>query len=245
MNVDEYANLEATERDHWYYAGKRDVVRHWLGQAARLRPDQVLLDCGAGTGLFAQEMAPSCRVLVLDDHEESLRRLRERFPGEQVLQVSAQGIPLPDASVDALTALDVLEHIENDGAAVREFARVLKPGGVAVVTVPAGMALWSDWDTALHHYRRYDRRQLQALFASSDWELIHVNYTNTLVYPIVWGVRKWRAWRRADSKTRTEDRIPPRWLNRVLRHTFVGMARWRIAFPLGVSLLLVARRRQG
>jgi ubiquinone/menaquinone biosynthesis C-methylase UbiE len=244
MNSDEYSNLDVTERKHWYYAGKREMVRRWLARSTRLGHEQTLLDCGAGTGLFAQEMSAHCRVLVLDDHEESLRRLRERFPADQVLRVSAEGIPLGSGSVDAVTALDTLEHIERDQLAVDEFARVLRPGGVAVVTVPASMALWSDWDVSLHHYRRYNRDQLRALFPREDWELLYVNYTNVVVYPAVWCVRKWRAWRRQVSGRRTEDQIPPRWLNRLLRATFVRMAGWRMPFPFGVSLLLVARRRE-
>jgi SAM-dependent methyltransferase len=249
MNADEYANLESIERDHWYYAGKRDVVRYWLAQSAKLGPQQVLLDCGAGTGRFAEEMSAQCRVLVLDDHEESLQRLRARFSPEQVLRVSAEGIPLAAASVEAVTALDVLEHIEQDTATVREFARVLRPGGVAVVTVPAGMALWSDWDSALHHFRRYNRDQLCALFPADTWEIVHVNYTNVLVYPAVWAVRKWRAFGSAAAPTaptaraRFEDRLPPGWINAFLRASFVRPACSRVSFPFGVSLLLVARRR--
>ncbi|MEO7797860.1 MAG: class I SAM-dependent methyltransferase [Opitutaceae bacterium] len=243
MNAAEYDNLEITEREHWYYAGKRDLVRRWLRDVARLEKQQVLLDCGAGTGLFAQEMSAQCRVLVLDDHEESLQRLRKRFSPEQVLRVSAQGIPLGNGSVDAITALDVLEHIEGDQAAVQEMARVLRPGGVGIFTVPAGMALWSDWDTSLHHFRRYDRAQLRQLFENPDWEILHVNYTNVVVYPVVWLVRKWRAWTKSPGTSRTEDKIPPRWLNGLLRAVFVNMGRWRLPFPFGVSLLLVARRR--
>lgn len=243
MNAAEYDNLERTERDHWYYAGKRDLVRYWLTRVDALRPERTLLDCGAGTGLFAEEIAAHCRVLVLDDHEESLRRLRQRFSPEQVLRVSAEGIPLPDRSIDAITALDVLEHIEHDTRAVKEFARVLRPGGVAVVTVPADMALWSDWDVGLHHFRRYHRRELCALFDAADWEILHVKYTNALVYPAVWFVRKWRGWRGAKTTDRTEDRIPSPWLNGFLRRSFAGMARWRFSPPFGVSLLLVARRK--
>jgi SAM-dependent methyltransferase len=243
MNAAEYDNLANTERDHWYYAGKREVVHYWLAKTTTLTLEKTLLDCGAGTGLFAQEVATRCRVLVLDDHEESLRRLRERFLPEQVLRVSAEGIPLADASVEAVTALDVLEHVENDRAAVREMARVLRPGGVAIVTVPAGMALWSDWDTALHHYRRYNRAQLCELFGDGQWEIVHVNYTNVVVYPVVWTVRKWRARFKPAAANRTEDKIPPGWLNRFLRRLFVAMGRWRTPLPFGVSLLLVARRR--
>lgn len=244
MNAAEYANLEQREGAHWYYAGKREIARAWLQRVGPVRPDGLLLDCGAGTGRFAKEMEAHCRVLVLDDHEESLRLLRTKFRADQILALAGDRVPLPDASLDYVTALDVLEHTPDDRAVVAGFGRLLKPGGIAVVTVPAGMALWSDWDVALHHYRRYSREQLKELFPASDWELLHVNYTNVAVYPAVWLVRKWRRLFPAKAGAlRSEDRVPVAWLNTILRRLFVTMAHWRLPFPFGVSLLLVARRR--
>jgi SAM-dependent methyltransferase len=249
MESAEYANLVTIERDHWYYAGKREVVRRWLNRVARLGPERTLLDFGAGTGLFAQEMQPFCRVYVLDDHEESLRLLRRHFRPEQVLTLAGGAIPLPDASLDYVTALDVLEHVPDDAAVVRSFARLVRPGGIAAITVPASMALWSDWDVALHHYRRYDRRQLAALFDPAVWEILNLNYTNVAVFPAVWLVRKTRVLLARlgarPSTARTEDRLPPAWLNALLRRVFVGLANTKLPFPFGVSLLLVARRRGG
>lgn len=244
MDAAEYANLDAIERDHWYYAGKRRMVRWWLERAGPPRPEQLLLDCGAGTGRFALEMEGRCRVMVLDDHEESLRLLRTRFRPEQILSLAGDQVPLPDGSLDYVTALDVLEHVPDDAAVVRGFHRLLKPGAVAVITVPASMALWSDWDEALHHYRRYDRGQLRALFPPGQWEILHLNYTNVVIYPAVWLVRKWRKLRPpASGRSRTEDQLPPAPINRLLESVFVGLAKIRLPFPFGVSLLLVARRR--
>jgi SAM-dependent methyltransferase len=244
MNAEEYANLERVEPKHWYYAGKRELVRRWI---ARVRPPQredVLLDCGAGTGLFAKEMEADCRVMVLDDHEEALRILHTRFRPEQILSLAGDRVPLPDGSFEYVTALDVLEHVPDDVAVVQGFHRLLKPGGLAVVTVPASMALWSDWDEALHHYRRYHRAQLRALFPDSHWEVAQVNYSNVIVYPAVWLVRKWRRWfPLKHDASRSEDKLPPPFLNAVLRRIFVGLAMWRVPFPFGVSLVLVARRR--
>lgn len=245
MDAVEYDNIAAVEAEHWYYAGKRQLVREWIDLVRRPEAADVLLDCGAGTGRFAAEMAAACRVLVLDAREESLRLLRQRFRPEQVLSLRGEQVPLPDGSLNYVTALDVLEHVADDAAVVRGFYRLLKPGGLAVVTVPAGMELWGDWDESLHHHRRYSRRELAALFPSAQWEVVHVNYTNVLVYPAVWAVRQWRRLsRRAPAAgVRLEDRIPPRWLNGLLRAGFVSLARCRFPFPRGVSLVLVARRR--
>jgi ubiquinone/menaquinone biosynthesis C-methylase UbiE len=244
MNAEEYANMEQMEGTHWYYAGKREIVRGWLRRAGPPRPQDLLLDCGAGTGRFAKEMEADCRVMVLDDHEEALRLLRTRFRADQIISLAGDRVPLPDGSLDFVTALDVLEHTPDDRAVVAGFQRLLKPGGIALVTVPASMALWSDWDVVLHHYRRYSRPQLRALFPAEQWEILHVNYTNVPVYPAVWAVRKWRKIFPAKvGGVRSEDQLPAPWLNGLLRWLFVRPAFWRMPLPFGVSLLLVARRK--
>lgn len=238
MNPGEYENLARVEAGHWYYRGKRRIVRHWLKWAApsgQIRP--VLADYGAGTGRFAGEMAAEARVLAVDDAPESLALLNT-VPGIEVRRGGCGRLPLADGEADLLTALDVLEHVDDDAAAVGEFHRVLKPGGVLVVTVPAGPWLWSDWDTALHHRRRYTLRGLRGLFPRHAWEVLHSSGINTAALPAVWLLRRLRL-----SGARAEDRIPPVTLNRLLEWLFVAPARTRIPVPIGVGAILVARRR--
>jgi len=199
-------------------------VRRWLLKSGPPKKDEVLLDCGAGTGLFAKEMEAHCQVLALDALEPALELLHQRFRPEQVIQMTGKDIPLPDASVNYLTALDVVEHIEDDVAAVQGFHRVLKPGGVVAITVPASMLLWSDWDVSMHHFRRYDRKGLLALFPKSDWEIVHINYTNSLAFLPALLMRKWRSRnpiKPEKEHSRAEYRIPPRWLNGLLKSIFV------------------------
>ena len=247
MNPDEYANLARLEREHWFYSGKREIVRHWIQRVHPPAPEDLLADCGAGTGTFAQEMSAECRVLAIDDHEESLALAREKLGAARVKQGSCTHLPLADASADVLTALDVIEHVEHDRQALVEFARVLKPGGLAVITVPALMSLWSDWDLALHHFRRYTRRSLLDLVPREHFEIVHCNYVNVAAFPLVWTVRKWRTMKRrsrSSIQSRSEDTIPFAPLNALLRWSFVGPAcQSVIPFPFGVGLLVALRRK--
>lgn len=242
MNSAEYTNLERVESAHWYYAGKRELVRRWLRRAGRGNPGETLLDCGAGTGRFAVEMsATGMHVLALDDHEESLAMLRQKLASNCVLRLGDHGIPLPDASVDVVTALDVLEHIQDDSRALADMLRVLKPGGYLLATVPARMELWSDWDIVLQHHRRYTKGSLRDLFERNACRIVHLNYTNVCVYPLVWLIRSWqRSFPRAN---RAEDRIPWAPLNVLLRRLFVWTGLCRIPWPRGVSLLILAVKR--
>jgi ubiquinone/menaquinone biosynthesis C-methylase UbiE len=245
MNPDEYNNLAKVEEQHWFYAGKREIVRNWICRFHPLKRADVLADCGAGTGIFADEMRAVCNVVALDDFEESLKLLRARLGEPNVRKGSCTALPLADASVDVLTALDVIEHVQDDRAAVREFLRVLRPGGIAVITVPALMALWSDWDVSLHHFRRYTRRSLLEILPG-EFQVLHVNYVNVAVLPIVFAVRKFRALKqRMGFKTdsRSEDAIPAKWLNQLLFWIFVKLAcQNAVHFPAGVGLIAVLRK---
>ncbi len=243
MNPEEYEALARIEREHWFYRGKRKIVRYWI---QRICPDSTgkrLADVGCGTGIFAAEMRDSFEVLAIDDHGEALKFAEAKLGAEHCRRGSGTALPLADGELDVLTALDVLEHIPDDRGALREYHRVLKPGGVMILTVPAHLFLWSDWDVVLHHFRRYEKETLLPIVESAGFELIHWNYQNVLPLPLVFLIRKWRLLREERVDGRWEDQLPPCWINSLLEFQFVALAcqRW-IRFPFGVSMVLVARK---
>ena len=243
MNPEEYAKLERLEKEHWFYAGKRDIVRYWIDKLHPLSTESLLVDCGAGTGQFAAEMQKFCRVFAVDDHDESLQIAMSKLGSSTVKRGSCLALPVSDESADTLTALDVLEHVREDVKAINEFARVLKPQGIAVITVPALKLLWSDWDVALHHVRRYTQRSFLKLLDHPQLAIEHWNFINVLALPAVYFARKIRTII-GTSQRRAEDSIPPQTLNRVLKKAFTGLAcQTKIRFPLGVGLLAVVRRK--
>ena len=247
MNPDEYFKLDQIDRDHWFYRGKRDIARHWIRRYVQLTPEDLLIDAGCGTGAMLAEMSGVCRVLGLDSQAGSIALARGRVEavGGTVLQSGLESVPLADACAAVVLLLDVLEHLDDPGAALEEMIRLVRPGGLVVVTVPALRWLWSDWDEALHHRRRYHRRDLLELVCRPQVELLRCAHINTVMLLPIAGVRLWRRVSSArPGALRAEDRIPGPWLNSVLHWCFVRPACWSwFRAPLGSSLLAVLRRR--
>ena len=247
MNPEEYANLERLDRTHWFYRGKHAIVRHWIDHHAPLQRDDVLVDAGMGTGTWLMKMSRRCRLVGLDDHDESLAIARPRLEavGGRAIKTKLDRVDLPDGSASVVTLMDVLEHLPDDSAALREMVRITRPGGLIVLTVPALKSLWSDWDVSLHHYRRYHRRELMKLFSTVDVDVLRCAYFNSLAVAPITLIRTWRKFRPPrEGAIRAENRIPGRALNALLYSAMVIPARWRWFYPpLGVSLLGVLRRR--
>jgi len=247
MNSEEYAKLERLDGTHWFYVGKRRIVRHWIDRFVKLEPSDLLVDAGMGTGTWLVEMSSQCRVLGIDDYQESLDIAIPRIEKVDgtVLKSKLDHVDLPDGIARVVTMMDVIEHLDDDAAAVREMTRITAPGGLIVITVPALMTLWSDWDVILHHRRRYGKRQFEALFDPDRLEILHCAYFNSLVLPLVWAVRFWRRLVPVRSGgQRAEERIPPWPINAILRTIMVWPAcrKWYHP-PFGVSLIAVLRRK--
>jgi SAM-dependent methyltransferase len=157
---------------------------------------------------------------------------------------SAERLPFAAASFDLVTALDVLEHLDRDDLAAREIARVLRPGGLLVATVPALPSLWSEHDEALDHRRRYRPRSFRRLLGEAELEIELLSYTVSVLFPAIFLFRRLQRLRRSPRDPRTSLVPVPPILNRLL----IGLLRLEgrllphLRLPFGVSLIAVARK---
>lgn len=160
MEKSEYARMEAVEANHWWFKAKRRYVAQalaWFGPAAA---GAKVLDVGCGTGAVMEHMKLlGYEAFGVDMSPEALQYCQAKKL--TVTLGTAESIAYPDASFDVVLALDVLEHVSDHQAAVKEIARILKPGGIFVATVPAHPWLFSYHDVALHHVRRYRRAEFK------------------------------------------------------------------------------------
>lgn len=243
MGPKELEDLARVSGRHWFYRGKRRVVWYWLERVGALAGRPLLVDCGAGTGEFALEAKARCRVLALDDSDWAVNRLVALLGPDGAREAAVNALPVEDGSVDIITALDVIEHVEDDRGAVTEFRRALRPGGWLAVTVPACPFLWSSWDEVLGHHRRYTQEALGALMADAGFDVARIAYINVPAFPAMVAARLVRRCAGEPSGWRFEDWIPPRPLNALLERLFVWTACMPLVrFPIGASLLVIARR---
>lgn len=157
-------------------------IRKWV-----TRPSPVLLDVGCSSGHLLKEMiatVPDALVIGADYIPELLERLAARMPGVPLLQFDLRRCPLPDDSIDAVTCLNVLEHIDDDALALRQIHRILRGGGgIAHIEVPAGPHLYDIYDEQLMHHRRYRLADLLQLAKSIGFEVLAATHLGFLVYP--------------------------------------------------------------
>jgi SAM-dependent methyltransferase len=236
------------DEQHWWYRGRRRVIRAELDRL-RLPADARILDAGCGSGRTLEDLAAYGQVSGLELNPDAAEVARGRGCGEVQIGRLEQ-LPWTDDSFHLITCLDVIEHVPDDRAALRELRRVTKPGGWLVATVPAYQALWSSHDEANHHYRRYERTTFRAAVEDAGWQLTRMTSFNTILFPAAAAVRlAQRRLRRQNGDSPDFDlRLGPAWLNRALERPLRMEASWLSrgrTLPAGLSLLGVLVNRVG
>jgi SAM-dependent methyltransferase len=234
-----YEQMAELDDRHWWYRARRKVLADLIRRTAHPGKDAAILELGCGTGHNLPMLGQFGDIDALELDDEA-RAIAERRIGRKVMSD-----PLPelkgvsDRHYDLIAALDVIEHIDDDRAALAAIATKLKPGGKFVMTVPAHQWMWSAHDVVNHHKRRYSKRSLRALVDASPLRLEKIGYFNSLLFPLA-------AAERLASKLRGREdadvKLPPRPVNAAFEAVFAAERHLVGRLPLtpGVSLFAVA-----
>jgi SAM-dependent methyltransferase len=234
-----YEQMAELDQRHWWYRARREVLAALIRRSVRPPPNARILEIGCGTGHNLAMLGEFGKVDALELDEEA-RALAEKRLGREVMSA-----PLPELAgvrerhYDLIGAFDVIEHIDDDRAALASIAARLKPGGKLVVTVPAHQWMWSAHDVVNHHKRRYSKRALKQLIEASPLRLEAIGHFNSLLFPVA------VAQRLASKLSGKEDadlKLPPAPLNAALERTFAAERHLigRLPLPPGLSLFAVA-----
>lgn len=242
LSADYFDVMAAVARDHWWYRNRRK----WLAQLldGRCRAGGRALDVGCGTGetLDALDAAGFAAPVGTDLSPYVLAYARQRSANGTLLALAGE-LPFATASMACLTSMDVLEHIADDAHALREFHRVLEPGGVLALMVPAYQWLFSDHDRRACHFRRYSARSLAAAAEAAGFRVERVTYFHSFLVPAAALLRR-TPLRRLLPATDEEVSESSALVGRVCAALAAAERRLgrRGRIPLGLSVALVARR---
>lgn len=235
MNITEYQQMAMREETYWWHLGRIKLIESLLDKPQRKKLK--ILNIGCGTGGTVGALEKYGQVTNVDISEEALSFLRSK--GYAGIKVDDEKLPFKDKSFDLIVALDVLEHIDEDRAALDEWRRVLKPKGKLLVTVPAFQSLWSGHDISLHHMRRYTTRNLSWDMKKSQFKADKLSYFYFFSFPLVAGFRFINKALRRKMNEHTSYVDVPKYVN----STFVSLAKIeaytlkKFNLPLGTSVI--------
>ena len=238
-----YPLLYEVEEKHWWHIGRRRIiasfVREICAQVSDRRPR--ILDVGCGTGANLKMLSEFGGAEGVDISPDALEFCQKR--GLDVKLGAAESLPYESGTFDLVTALDVVEHLDDDVAGLREMRRVLRPGGRALLFVPTFMWLWGVQDDVSHHRRRYRLSELRQAVTAAGFEVERTTYANiTFLLPTFLGRQFMRV---TGIKPDSENRINIAALNPLFARVLGAESTFlrHMNFPIGVSGLCVARAR--
>ncbi|HKH72019.1 MAG TPA: class I SAM-dependent methyltransferase [Vicinamibacterales bacterium] len=233
------------EATHFWFRGFRKFIAPVIADLANGRPGLRLVDCGCGTGHNLQLLRPHGRAIGFD--LGAAGPARAHAAGLTVLRGDVTRIPLASGSFDVATSFDVLQCVEADVAAVREMARIVRPGGVVVVTLAALNVLRGDHAEVWQEVRRYTPASARRLVETAGLRPERVSFLFASLFPLMASVRLVQRVTRRFGRTVREDtdiKVPVAPINLLLTTLVSAEAALvrHVPMPIGSSLLVVARK---
>ena len=244
LGDDSFDVMATQARAHWWYRARRALVGELL--AGRLEPGARVIDVGCGTGdnLPALEDAAGRTVVGVELSPYAVRHAPRSAAGDVRVGVSrAEHLPFRTGSADLVTSMDVIEHLDDD-AALAEYRRVVRPGGLVLLTVPAYPWLWSHHDDWAAHLRRYTRRTLVDAVVRAGLQPLRTTYFNSFLVPPAAVMRRTPV-RRLITVEQDEVGAASPMVDRVMTGLAAGERRWTRggrSVPFGLSIVTLAER---
>lgn len=249
-----FAKIAAIENRHFWFCARARIITCVTRQVvSKLQPGYRLIEAGCGTGMVLRELVQVCptgNVVGIDVFPEAVAFAVKTASCPVMVGDLEQ--PMDFGQADVVGTFDVLEHMADDRKILRGLNRVLKPAGTLILTVPAHMSLWSYFDVASHHHRRYTAAQLENVLRETGFEIEYLTEFMMSLFPLLWLVRRLNGRgaqidrEKAVGRAANELRVVPV-INGILKlilswEPLAIRRRWRL--PIGSSLLAVCRKQK-
>lgn len=244
MQQHTYAIMDEVEGSHWWFVGRRAILESFLAPiCSRLKTQDSglkILDVGCGTGANIEMLSQFGEAEGVDVSDDALEFCRRK--GLNVQKGLAESLPYADETFELTTALDVVEHLDDDIAGLKEMYRVTKRGGYSLIFVPAFMWLWGVQDDISNHRIRYTKQQIVERLKAAGYEIERATYANWTFFAPILGGRV--LMKLTGIKPESENNINVSALNGIFGKLFSAERFWlkNFNFPFGVSIVVVARK---
>lgn len=240
MDANYYREMADLQTDHWWYEGRRQILASTI-KNLNLPQEAEILEAGCGPGA-------NLKMLQNFGHVDAFEP--EDFAAKYAAQISGLDVktgmlpePFPfEGPFDLIGAFDVIEHIDDDIAALKALHSKLQENGHAVFTVPAHQWLWSKHDDINHHKRRYSRKQFKTVLEQAGFQIEKISYYNMWLFPLAVGVRYLKKW--LDKEDESDVKMPSPIVNNILRMLF-SSEKYLLKImnqPFGLSIIAVCRK---
>lgn len=232
------------ENSYWWFIARNEILKQTVENFCDLNENFNLLDVGCGTGGFASSLLSQCNVIGMDTSDIALEYSRKRGLKNLHNCILSDFDKSQYGHIDAITILDVIEHIEDDKQVVKDAYNLLESGAYMIASVPAYQWLWSQHDVIHMHYRRYNLSNFKSLLKGAGFKIMYASYFNTLLFPPA--VMK----RFVENITKTEKSIEtpidevPDFVNKLFTSVFRLEKKWipKVKVPFGLSIVVVAKK---
>jgi len=236
---DLYNKVADYEAVHWWFKGRRKIIEKSLNVFVKPNKKNTILEisCGSGGNL---KMLSNFGKLAATEMDAKVRKIAQQ---KKICPVHYGKLPdeLSTQKKDIICIFDVLEHVQNDKKSLQTIRTKLNKDGLLIVTVPALMSLWSQHDVVNHHKRRYTKKILKKQLQTAGYQVIYSTYFNFFLFPLVFLIRFFNRFKKTSKGDLT---LPTPIINSILKGIF-SMEKLlipRFSFPIGVSLLFVAKK---
>ncbi len=239
-NAEHYSHVHLVERKHFWFLGRRELIRTMIARFVPNSKGRTFLDIGCGTGVMLSELQRlGFSTTGLDVNARALmyakRQTTSMLVRSSIFQFS------PKKIFDAVGAFDVMEHIHDDMRFIKKCYALVHRGGYVFLTVPAGTHLWSSVDTASGHKRRYTKQSMTKLLKDSGFRIVHMGYWNSLLLPMysLWRVLVGRG---GEDVVQRYLVMPKPWINTMLLFILRLEHVMGYRLPFGATLVVVAKK---
>lgn len=185
MDISLYRDFYNLEEKHWWFVARRKIIFSVLDRYLPDKKRLTILDVGCGTGSTLKELEKLGYAIGVDISEEAVKFCKLRGCKNVHKVNQKEGLFFKDSTFGLITALDIIEHIDDDCAALAEYYRIIRKGGILLVTVPAYDFLWGPHDEVNDHRRRYIAKELRNKVEKAGFTIKKMTYFDTFLFPFL------------------------------------------------------------